>query len=72
MTAAFAFTSRDDDRYETKSAASATVHTGHFGKILSKKCEPFSTRLIHEIVINTGILAFFHLQTKIVLSTGLI
>lgn len=30
MTAAFAFTSRDDDRYETKSAASATVHTGYF------------------------------------------
>ena len=43
MTAAFAFTSRDDDRYETKSAASATVHTGHFGKILSKKYYATST-----------------------------
>ena len=37
MTAAFAFTSRDDDRYETKSAASATVHAVNFGKILSEK-----------------------------------
>jgi len=36
MTAAFAFTSRDDDRYETKSAASATVHTGHFAIVRSK------------------------------------